>query len=345
MAWTEKYVTSTGAGAQDGLAESSAWDLDDAIANVSAGDRVNVKAGSGGSYSDTASKVWSVHGTSAAPIWWRGYKVTIGDMDARPTVQRVSGTDIPKWVVTGALIFINPLGDYNLFSNIHFESDNTGQYTLFADGDRQRYFRCRVISTNTANTVGTLRMGTGGSLGIVFEQCWISSASTQAGHNTIDNTQHYNFLLGCLIEGGGIGIDCNANETHVVGCVIRNTVGLAISSCFYPGIYFNTFENIGTDGVHINTGSTYVAGWNNYFHTIGGYAWNSTDNDSDTYVSSSCYHSLTSGQLNNFRENLQWDAQIDVSDQLVDVDNGDYTVQAASNALENAAPGMFEGMS
>ena len=76
MAITEKYVTTTGAGAHDGTSEANAWSLTEAIAAAAAGNRVNVKAGT---YTLGAGATFPA-GTVAAPIIWRGYSSTIGDL-------------------------------------------------------------------------------------------------------------------------------------------------------------------------------------------------------------------------------------------------------------------------
>lgn len=76
MGYTEKYVTVTGAGAHDGSDEANAWTLAEAVAAAAAGDRVNIKAGT---YALTGN-VTLPGGTVVAPICWRGYYSTIGDL-------------------------------------------------------------------------------------------------------------------------------------------------------------------------------------------------------------------------------------------------------------------------
>ncbi len=86
MAFVEKYVTVTGGGLHDGSSEANAWTLDEAWSNYSAGDRLNIKAGT---YTLTQiMNIWT-SGTVTAPVSLRGYKTTIGDLDNRPSSQLV----------------------------------------------------------------------------------------------------------------------------------------------------------------------------------------------------------------------------------------------------------------
>src|SRR5688572_31804779 len=79
MAWTERYVSVAGGGAHDGTSEADAWTLADAIAAYGTGQRINVKAGT---YANTTTgRTFATAGTTTAPIWWRGYNTTIGDLD------------------------------------------------------------------------------------------------------------------------------------------------------------------------------------------------------------------------------------------------------------------------
>lgn len=87
MAFTEKYVTSAAAGGGDG-SSGSPWTLAESINGVgasggiaaTAGDRVNVQSDAG----YTLGLVTQLNvGTGTAPIIWRGYNSTIGDLEGQ----------------------------------------------------------------------------------------------------------------------------------------------------------------------------------------------------------------------------------------------------------------------
>jgi hypothetical protein len=64
MAFVEKYVTVTGGGLHDGSSEANAWTLTEAASNISAGDRINMKAGT---YVISGAMVFSGLGSSTSP--------------------------------------------------------------------------------------------------------------------------------------------------------------------------------------------------------------------------------------------------------------------------------------
>ena len=83
MAFTNRYVTVSGAGARNGTSEANAWTIDEALAGYTAGHRVYVK---GGTHTATAtSNIVNLtrsgqSGTRTAPVVWEGYTTTPGDL-------------------------------------------------------------------------------------------------------------------------------------------------------------------------------------------------------------------------------------------------------------------------
>jgi hypothetical protein len=101
MAYVERYMDASSSGG-DGTTSATgganaAWaDFGAAISGVGAGPaasptRINIKAGT---YANTTTgRAFNTAGAAAFPVWWRGYKTTIGDQDANNVA--VAGTDIP----------------------------------------------------------------------------------------------------------------------------------------------------------------------------------------------------------------------------------------------------------
>lgn len=99
MAFVEKYVTSDSDGG-DG-SSGNPWTLAEAIAAAAAGDRVNVLVGS---YALGAATFPT--GTVAAPIVFRGYHETVGDLDGRVrnADTTLNTTDFPVLTLSAAIV-------------------------------------------------------------------------------------------------------------------------------------------------------------------------------------------------------------------------------------------------
>ena len=109
-AQTDKYVSVAGSGAQDGSTAGNSWTMALAITNAAAGQRINVLAGA---YSGTSSTwTYANAGTAIAPIIWRGYNTTVGDLDVD------SNNTLAKPIITFTTGAISFTGAYQLFENI-----------------------------------------------------------------------------------------------------------------------------------------------------------------------------------------------------------------------------------
>lgn len=243
MSITEKYCTTTGAGAHDGSSEANAWSLTEALSNAAAGQRVNVKKGT---YTLAANFAPTNAGTVSQPMIWRGYNSTIGDLDITAVLNQktleIDATNMPlfdggsSWAVipTAHMIFeaiaVTQSGDRRSFqinnTNIMAylcklecsgNSANQAAVAIASAGGALCFCEC-----NQTNTGGSSFGAIYGTAAARIHGCRVrgkSSGSTNAaiilaGGSSVTDT--------IAIHDGGIGINFNAttNNSAVVNCTV-----------------------------------------------------------------------------------------------------------------------------
>jgi len=325
MAITEKYVTVAGGGLHDGTSEANAWTFDEAIAGVSAGDRVNVKAGT-----HPCSTSTTTGGTNTDQIHIRGYVSTIGDLDETPLGTMVGGTEMPLVEVTGSQRGFK--GIYTTFS--HLAIKGMSDYSQAWETGQGAVIRsCRFTNSSGSSLYyNVLRAGPFSAL----HDCYLEPLSGSSGTYGISVS-----YSNCVINAVNcVGPVLNAN--NVVGCTIigsgsGNSVGIRVDDsgpCNYIG---NTIVNC-TTGIIANTYNYGVSIVGCYFSNCG----TAVENIKlGTFlISSCCYHNVTT-QLSGW--DTQYLATVDATDQFVDSAGGDYTLLPASNGYNSMQPNLLAG--
>lgn len=328
MAWTERYVVSGGAGANDGTSEANAWDLPTMLSNYASGQRVNIKAGTYSS--STTDRTWSTAGTTTAPVWFRGYKSTIGDMDDHPTSNRVDATDIPLFTSTTGRYFINAA--YLKFSNISFTSAYTGAGTVLSRGGESNWYRCKFETTSTAGAAKAWDCATQDQHYI--SECYFNRPNTNSPVIAIGASHVH--IYSSVIRGGDEGIDVSGSK---VVSFINNIFIDQNSECIwndaapYMTICGNIFYNPGTDAIEYTASQNTVSVVRNIFHTVGGYALNNSSgtDSSHYYIDGNVYYNINSGQLNGISESFQLNAIALSVDPFVDAANDDFNLNSTVN--------------
>jgi len=241
--WADKYVTAAAAGGGDGSA-GSPWTLAEAIAAVASGDRVNIKAGV---YANTTTSLtFATAGTTTAPIWWRGYSATIGDLD---TLASHTTLTLPSITFTTGQ-FIST-GAHQIFSNLSVTSAATAAGgAVYVTGGTSKLIRCRVI--NSAANVGAaaVTFATGANNYLIG-----SYLSSNAAANVVKDTASGASIDQCYISGGLGGIVGGGTE------IITNNVivGAAVDGINDNGRLVaigNTIASNGGDGIELTAIST-----------------------------------------------------------------------------------------
>lgn len=349
MSWTERYVTTTGAGAHDGTSEANAWDLGEAIAAVNAGHRVNVKAGT---YANTTTNrtfgTGAGAGTTAAPKWWRGYKTTAGDQDARPTAARTAGTDFPLLTFTSGLPRIND--PHNWFSNFEFRGTAPGTHFVGGTGSKVKFVRCRFDCQEASATSYTVRWTSDGAH---FSECWFKGTSS-VNYVAAADTERMVFD-GCSFHGGGDGLLIESGgglAVSVIDCIFDDNGDDAIlingNASGMVTIDGCTIYSPGGHGISVTTAvPMYLLVRNCMFHTIttaSKYAVSLPSGSAVPLLQNNAYYNVTD-RYNNLTEDAEWNGIAESSDPLVDPANDDFDVDTADAASDSAgAPGLFENL-
>jgi hypothetical protein len=327
VAWNEKYVSVSGAGAADGSSAANAWTLAGAISGVAAGDRVNVLAGT---YANaTTNRTFGTAGSTTAPIWWRGYNTTIGDCDVDPTLAR------PEITFTTGLGTFS--GAWNIFSSLNFSSTRTSAaaFTVGATAaSPQRFIRCRFANTgNNANAHCFLTAGSASSR-IYLHECHVSA---HASANFVSSGPRAIELTDCVVESGITLVNLltsagmlTAARTIFRGCSSHGVIQ-TISSAVV--LYHCTFYDIGGDGVRWTAAPAVGSSVERcVFSSVGGYGVNNSTgtNTGNVILNGNLYHSVTSGQTNGFGDWPDLGALTDASSPFADAAGGDYSLAFAS---------------
>lgn len=332
MAFTERYVSVAGAGAHDGTSAANAWTLAEAItAAPAAGTRVNVLKGT---YANTTtSRALSLAGTTTAPIWWRGYDTTIGDIDLDPSLTR------PQITFTTGTLTIG--GTHQIVTCLDIAGAGATRQVL-ASGANLFVRRVRIENTNAAAGAQAL---TNSGVGNLFRGCWIKATSTAARVVANSTTVAY---LGCVIDGGILGVDNTGGILQAQFNVFKNMSSHAVALSGVAAAFHvasNTFRTIGGDGLNIATLSstvTYVVA-NNLFADVTGTAINNA-----TGVDTNLIRCWANGFFNvgqqeaGMGDSPEFDTVVTALDPHTNAAGGDLSLTALSTMVAGGTPGPFE---
>jgi hypothetical protein len=268
MAFTEYYVDAASSGG-DGTTNATsgphaAWaTLSAAVTAIGAGPasvptRINVKAGTYASGSSTLT--FNTSGAAAAPVWWRGYKASIGDQDANNLA--VAGTDIPSITFTTGAFSVT--GNRQIFSNLDISGATIGSL-LGVSGLSCWCYRLRAKNT-AANSSSRAALFNGNTPYVVA--CNFNATATASSAVLISGTA--NVMVGCIITGGIIGVSVSSSPCSLRFCVIDSPAGDAISVATAVGLYCSNCSIYAPGGHGIVLVSTLAQGSieNCYFENV-----------------------------------------------------------------------------
>lgn len=244
MAFTERYVSVTGAGAHDGTSAATAWTWAEMLgaanggAESRAGKRYNIISGTYANTTDTTA--WSVAGgaaTAAAPCALRGYTSTIGDLEAngRTAGGALVTTNFPAvtWT-TGSTV----LPAFMITQHVSFASATTG--TTVTTGTDNIIRRC-VINNTHASGGGVIALYTSTTYTLAVD-CDSTTSSSHA--NSIAFSIERGTAQNCLgINASGVAFDlgvfgsafdCMARDSTIgarTATLISTIRGMSFRAC------------------------------------------------------------------------------------------------------------------
>lgn len=344
MAFTEKYVTTTGTDTYANASNSGTpCSLVTALAGMTGGHRINVKAGT---YANTTtSRATGAAGTTTAPIVFRGYNTAIGDLDAdfATTPPQVTFTTGQFQLAHG----------FQRWQNIDFSGAPTASGVMGVTNsvDAVHFDRCRFENTS-ANSGATASTSTNSSR-LVFTRCRFvatSTANTIIDFSGMTSTPKVVFA-GCAFVGGGDGIRIAPTGASGTGYVFARSAfrvgahGISDAGTVgYCHVIGNTFYG-GTDGYR-STATRATAGlvvlYGNAFSNNGGYGAQNSSGTNTAHIMrvANAFGLYTSGKENGFGD-MSAVAEIDAGATSLVKSAADLTLAEGSVARADADAGAW----
>lgn len=308
------------------------------MSNEAAGMRINVRAGTYAS--TTTTRTLAATGTTTAPIWWRGFNTTIGDIDTDQTLTKPALT-----FTTGGLTIS---GAHHIVSNLDISgARTTGQVVL--SGAACRVHRVRSENTNAAAGSRAITLSAANNLA---SACWFKATSSAT---SVVNATVGGHFRECVIVGGGNGIDCAAVASYsVVGCVILSPGGDGISvntnAPTFVMFDHNTIYGASGDGIEFATvpaGASVVT--NNLISNCGGWGIlnSSGANTNFLWRSNNSFYLNTSGNESGFGDSPSLAEALESGSPFTNAGSGDFSLASGASSRTKAAPypGTFENRS
>jgi len=261
--FTERYVTVSGAGSNDGTSEANAWSWSQMIANVATdftnlagvgSIRVNVKSGSYGSIGATT----LIGGAAMRPLVYRGYSSSIGDLDAqgRNPDGSLNVTNFPTITVTASW---TPAA-HIVLQNINFSGSVNGELILSSAVDNCILIQIKMVNSANNASASCLRLDDS----IVLIMCDFECSG--ASHTTVVNTDVHARYIDCRFKGVASAALVSPNDGPIInrclfiGSSVTGT-GISITSpgAFPISIFNCTFYNLDTCMLFSNDAPTACA--------------------------------------------------------------------------------------
>lgn len=295
MPITEKYVTPSGAGTNDGLSEANAFSwaqfVTDFNLQSAGGVRYNIKQGT---YSGLSTAVLTGDGTATNPLIIRGYKTTIGDATVGRLSTGLLDTSNMPHLQFASTAFINGAGaTFTILESVRVSASNANRSVSL--GASSVFFNCKIDMT-----AGNSGVAIEGSEPTSVLQCDLSNASTTGAPICgVVGPIIGNFITGATTAGAGISY--GGGVYPIIGNVIVGC-GIGIDKTLASGRVYvcnNTISGCGGDGIRIVTTTTNVFSIiGNHVTGCGGFGINLNTPAAPFVLSHNRLRNNTSGNVN-----------------------------------------------
>lgn len=273
MAMTNRYVSTSGAGAHDGTSEANAYSWSEMLTAISGGAAAgyvyNVKQGT---YTVSATSTISAVATATSPLVIRGYKTTIGDATRGFSSGALDTSNMPT-IAFDANFRWNNSGIFIVLEALVITANNNGYAVQIAqDG---MIHNCRIVNSSTGGGAYTLGCD---EARCVTLNCELGMTGASGGLYVVNVGNSGGALLGCRIfQSQTHGISA-ASASIIVNNVVQGCAGDGIQRTDTGGsalIYGNTVQGCTGDGVDIIASSTVLSRViGNHLTDNGGYGCN-----------------------------------------------------------------------
>ena len=338
-AWTERYVNTNATGSGDGTSEATAWTLAQATTSasgVSGSMRVNIQTGT---YTLNASNlIFSVVAYSSAPVWWRGYNTTIGDIDTNNSLSK------PVFIfTTGGVQFTQPFQIFSEFVSSGANTTSNGLSVVSSVGAPTYIDRCQFTNTQTnANSSALLINGSA-----VVTRSYFS-VPTNGSQLAVQIGADCYFAGNYVVGGSSNARVCGGGGQTVSNNVFINAKNIGVFS--FGGsnrncmITYNTIDNAGTAGIQFNGLPADGIIANNLITNSGTYGINFTSAASSVVIKflGNDFYNNASGNYNGWGDNPDIGGITESVSPYTNESAGDYSLLSTANAKAGAQPGTIE---
>lgn len=332
MAWTERYVRADAAGGGDGTTNTNsgangAWTLAEGITNEAAGMRLNVKAGT---YANTTtSRTLAAVGTTTAPIWWRGFDTTPGDLDSDITTAK------PLFTFTSGVFTVS--GAHHIISNLSVLGTSATGPLFVISAANCHIDRIRSEHQNAGSNSLALNIT---STQTRITRSWFKTTSTAS--RTVDAAGESVFD-GCVFLGGGDGIRVSANCT-IANCMCTGNgahgINLSAASSRTLAIINCTIYGATTDGIRLGALPSCGLFLRNEITNCGGWGINNATGTNTNVVSrvGNVFYSNASGNETGFGDSPSIGEDTESSSPYTDAGSSDFSLVSGATAKGRGLP-------
>lgn len=340
---TKPSASATGRSCKIGGAWTSMAVINSLFASVAAAlsMRVNIKYNASAYAMTTTTLTIGSSGITTAPIMFRGYNTTIGDIESNNTLAKPT----ISWT-TGQLIVS---GSYTSYHNLILTGAQVTNGQVRHTGSRTWFHRCRLACTS-ANANGSAFSNTANN--VVFTQCDLTS--TASANIAVAGNQVG--FIGCNFINGLNGISSSSGNLIIVAfCNFISQTGDACRATGATNVtYFlcNTVYAPTSDGFEqtVDPTTTMSVLFGNIFDSCGNsgsaYAINSSigTNTSNIVRLANLFHASRTADENGISDLPAMGAQTDAASPFTAAGT-DFSLVSTSNGKAKALPGTFENRS